>query len=124
MNAAARNDRVFAARDLGVRLARERGGAESISGSDCRLLVARIGDLMLAFRTPFQPLPADPPAPSYQAALVAAGKQTKGYGLDIWFRGRKVLNLEWDEPDDLDVRSYKPGPWEEAMSAHLNGGQP
>jgi hypothetical protein len=43
------------------------------------------------------------------------GKLNKPYGLDVWFKHKKVLNIEWDEAEGLSLVSYRPGPWEDAL---------
>lgn len=41
----------------------------------------------------------------------------KAYGLDIWF-GKKVLSVQWDQEDEVEVISYRKGEWEEKLLAH------
>ena len=50
---------------------------------------------------------------------VAAPKpELRPYGLQIWFRGRQVAHLEWEDPaGPLDSRSFARGEWREEFGA-------
>jgi hypothetical protein len=47
----------------------------------------------------------------YFGALAKQQKLNLPYGLDIW-ADRKVLNVEWDADDTVDVIAFRPGDWE------------
>jgi hypothetical protein len=51
------------------------------------------------------------PALAYMRALLK-GKENLPYGLDIWNKGKKVLNIEWRDGGEIEVISYLPGEWE------------
>src|ERR1700722_18870255 len=81
-----------------------------------KLLVYNSGSLQIAYRTPFQKLPDPGQATHYKRAQLN-GKPNLPYGLDIWFDGKKVLNVEWGDDTRFDIVSYKPGPWEQALQS-------
>ena len=80
-----------------------------------RHLGARLGPISVAYRTPFQPLPKAPDGLRYMRALVG-GRDNLPYGLDVWTIEKKVLNLEWDDADNVEIISYKPGDWENDLA--------
>jgi hypothetical protein len=109
MNAADKQAHVAGVRDLAVAAVKESGVWER--WGPINLLTARRGDLQIGYRTPFQQLPKMSHAESYGRALLG-GRETLPYGLDIWHRRIKVLNLEWNDRGDFEVISYMPGEWE------------
>ena len=100
-----RRDRVLAARTGAMKLANSSGSWE-LAGP-IKSLTAQRGDVTVALRG-FQELPEEPEATS-------AGIETLPYGLGVWFRGQKVLDLEWAEAGELEIITYKPGEWEAAL---------
>ena len=113
MDKATKLARVREIRANALRLLKERGEWEDVSGT--KHLGLKIGSLSISYRTPFQPVPKPPEAMMYFAALLGR-KIDHPYGLDIW-HGKKVLNLVWDESESLEIVSYKPGEWEEILVA-------
>jgi hypothetical protein len=101
--------KIAAIRDTALQIMQERGQWRG-EGKD-RHMSADVGDCSIAYRTPFQnDLHPVPEEMRYWAALV--GRRVDfGYGLDVWFQRKKVLNVMWDG-DDMEIVSFKPGEWE------------
>jgi hypothetical protein len=113
--------RVKEVRDHALRLLKAHG--EWKGSGDQKHLGAKIGNVSLSYRTPFQPLPEISEQLRYMQALLK-GKDNLPYGMDVWSNRKKVLNLEWADDGEVDVISYKPGEWESALNqaAEENGG--
>jgi len=70
-----------------------------------KLLQADLNGLSIAHRTPFlQPL------------LTGRNNWALPFGLDIWTRKRKVMNLEWGLPWEVQLVSFRSGEWEEQLT--------
>jgi hypothetical protein len=67
--------------------------------------------LQIAYRTPFQKLPEPSEKIRYKRTALG-GKPNLPYGLDVWYGGQKVMNVEWDDKGNKNVVSYRPGDWE------------
>jgi hypothetical protein len=90
-----------------------------------RILEARLGEMHLLYRTPFQKLDERSADLKVRIALFeqATGKKVPRdleYGLDIWC-GRKVLNVEWSTSGDrIDVVSFRRGAWEQQLLSSVS----
>ena len=105
--------RVLRLRDAALEIIRCEGKWEEF-GRAGKVLCARIGDIQMIYRTPFQKMPEIGITDSQRHCLATNGiKMTRQlpYGLDIWVT-RKVMNLEWDHRGKPDLVSFKPGDWE------------
>ncbi len=71
--------------------------------------------LEMGLRTPFQRLPPVPEAIKYFAAKTGDGSVNLSYGLDIWDKTRKVLNIEWNDPGEVLLVSFRRGDWEQKI---------
>jgi hypothetical protein len=83
-------------------------------GRTGKVLCARLGDIRMMYRTPFQQMPEIRLTDSERYRLAANGIEMPRqlpYGLDVWVT-RKVMNLEWDHQGNPDLVSFKPGDWE------------
>ena len=69
-------------------------------------------DLEMGLRTPFQRLPPVPEAIKYFAAKTGKGSINLSYGLDIWDKKGKVLNIEWNDTGEVQLVSFRRGHWE------------
>ena len=118
MDKATKIARVTAIREHALRILREHGQWEMVSGT--RELGATFDGLKMLYRTPFQPLPLESELLRYQRARVG-GKANLPYGLDIWIPGKKVLNLEWSDDGALEIISFKPGDWERTLGPGSGG---
>jgi hypothetical protein len=115
------SDRREKARELhqvATQLLREKGKFEKISGSfQGQPLIVELEQYHLALRTPFNcPLPPPTEFRRYLMALTGTAALNLPYGLDIW-EGKKVLNLEWDIDNNLEIVSFKRGIWEQIFLA-------
>ena len=52
----------------------------------------------------------------YMAAVFGQPPRTLPYGLDIW-HGKKVLSIDWDDAEAVEIRSFTPGKWEDTLLA-------
>jgi hypothetical protein len=43
-----------------------------------------------------------------------------GFGLDVWGKVGKVLNVHWNEYGQIEIVSFKRGDWEEEILARLS----
>jgi hypothetical protein len=62
-----------------------------------KVLFARIGQIEIGYRR-------------------LSGLQEMPYGLDVW-APNKVLNIEWDHRDNVELVSLRPGAWEAELIA-------
>jgi hypothetical protein len=116
-----RRERAVQIRDLALLIMRDRAAADfwqTISGQQFRMLEA--DDLRITLRTPFQRMPAAPPAAPLLTGLARCDHVSFPHGLDIWHK-RKVFNVEWSDDGRLDVVSYRPGEWESMLAGIERG---
>ncbi len=97
-----------------LQLVKQRGAWVQVGSTN--LLIAKPGQLTVAYRTPFQRLPAEDETTWYECAFIS-GKANLPYGLEAWHSDKKVLNIEWDDEGGVEVLSYRPGEWELILSA-------
>lgn len=84
------------------------------------LLVWRGDEFEISYTTPFQKFP--PPGEDVLKQCYAAGVDPEfnlPYGLDIWSTYGKVLNIEWDLKNHVELISFKRGEWEEIVLHHI-----
>ena len=88
--------------------------------TDFCLLSAWSGfEVYISYTTPLQM--ASPPSGDVLRKCYAAGVDpvfNLPYSLDIWSRKDKVLNIEWDYDDNVDLVRFKRGKWEEEVLQH------
>jgi hypothetical protein len=115
--------RIRAARDHALQIIKNTGRWETFG--PLKMLMAEMDDLMLAHRTPFSPLPdREATCPSYQHALAEqAAAPDLPYAIDVWFKHKKVLFVQWDQNDELQVISFRPGEWDARLAAACGGNQ-
>jgi hypothetical protein len=75
--------------------------------------------LRMLYRTPFQKLPPVSDETKYKATVLGSNAGNLRYGLDIWDQehGGKVLNIEWNGEGDVQLVSFRRGPWEARVLA-------
>lgn len=112
MDRATKIAKIEAIRAIALLVLKERGKWEKVGEN--RMLGADLGDVHFLLRTPFQPLPTETEEMSYTRALLG-GKANLPFGLDVWHAHKKVLNVEWTDGGALEVISYHPGAWEQAL---------
>jgi len=116
MQKTTKRDRAIMLRNLALAAVRARGQWKECSGGP-KFLTLEADGLIIAYRSPFQKLPPDS-GETVRLAMVygVMPKDNLPHGLDVW-HGGKVLNIEWSDGGEIDVRSYKAGPWEKAIEA-------
>jgi hypothetical protein len=107
-----RRERAIAIRDCALALLREQGEWLRLADRTTRVLFVTIGRFSILCRTPFTALPR-PSSTTYPAAVAAQRRVNLSYGLDLWCDGKKVLNVEWDDGELLDIVGFRGGAWEE-----------
>ena len=108
-------ERVVALRDLAVAAAMRRGCFEA--SGDARLVVLRQAGLMIAYRTPFNPLPRLTERMKFEAALRGKSTHREPYGIEIWQeRFGKVLSVGWSGEEPPAVDAYEQGLWERTLA--------
>jgi hypothetical protein len=100
-------------RDAAVVIVKRYGKLEDCGAA--KLLIARIGEIVISYRSPFQPLPKLDEKSKYEIARLG-GRLNLSYGLDVW-APKKVLNIEWDDRGAFEVISFRRGDWESVLSA-------
>ncbi len=110
--------RLEAIRDAAVAAVMRYGRFET--SGETRLAVLRLEKLMIAYHTPFNPLP-----PLNERAKYAAAKEGKcallqPYGIDIWqVNYGRVLSIGWREGAAVVIDLYRSGRWERFLDDEL-----
>ena len=84
------------------------------------LLVWRGDEVEMSHHTPYWNLST--PSDDASRKCYVAGMDLRlylFYGLDIWGTQGKVLNIEWDHKDRVDLVSFRRGEWEQQVLHHL-----
>jgi hypothetical protein len=96
-----------------------RNGRFERSG-DVRLTVLRLEKLMIAYRTPFNPLPPLSDQAKYTAVREGKSALLEPYGLDIWQENYgRVLSIGWRGNGPVVVDHYRAGRWERLFDEEL-----
>jgi hypothetical protein len=113
-----RLDAAFSIRDAALKKLKKEG---QVGYTDFCLLSAWSGyEIYISYSTPLQM--ASPPSGDVLRKCYAAGVDpifNVPYGLDIWDRQGKVLNIEWDHDNHYDLIRFKRGAWEKQVLHHL-----
>jgi hypothetical protein len=114
MDKATKLVRIKSIRAAALRAVEEIGSWHQVRMGSCDRAMrgAKIGDVAISYRTPFQPLPPLRQFMRYQIALFG-GKENLPYGLDIWFAHKKVLNVESNDEGLIEIISYRLCEWED-----------
>ena len=116
-------ERIAALRDLAVVAAMRHGRFET--SGDARLVIVHQDGLMIAYRTPFNPLPRFTETMKYEAAMEGRNALKEPYGIEIWEKRRgKVLSVGWRGAAAPVVDGYRNGAWEETLMAIASDGDP
>ena len=110
-----RGRRALELRPKAIAVAQKLGSLEAVGSTHC--LAARLDNLEIMYRTPFQRvIPRAPDAMRY--SLAGEGRCSDfGFGIDVWWHNKKVLGIEWNEPNPIEVFSYRGGEWEREIEA-------
>jgi hypothetical protein len=95
---------------------RLRGSFEEMQGLDGKVLKAEFDSFHLSLRTPFSRMPEPTQSFKHAAAVLGRSYTSSRYGLDVW-APRKVLNVEWNHEDRLEIVSFRRGIWEDLLIA-------
>jgi hypothetical protein len=70
-------------------------------------------------RTPFTaPMPEGPQTQTYlRALLTQRAARDLPYTMEVWHLNKKVLNVQWDDNDKIQVISFRLGEWEKKLAA-------
>ena len=90
-----RNEIVIELREAALKVINDEGVWQRVQGLAGRFLETTIEGLTISYRTPFQQMPT----PSERVKYLAASHGSKvkanlSYGLDVWQKNRKVLNVD------------------------------
>ena len=84
------------------------------------LLVWKGDEFEISHHTPFQKFPPLDEVVLRECYAAGVGPAINlPYGLDIWSTQGKVLNIEWDHNNHVELVSFKRGEWEEKMLHHI-----
>ena len=72
-------------------------------------------DLEIGVWYPFQRLPPVSQTVKYFAVKPGKGPVNLNYGLDIWDKRGKVLNIEWSDTGEVLIVSFRRGDWEQKL---------
>jgi len=87
---------------------------------DVRLAVLRVGKVMVAYRTPFNPLPRMSGLAKYTAVREGKSALLEPYGIDVWQENYgRVLSLGWRGKEPVVVDLYRAGRWERLFDDEL-----
>ncbi len=112
--------RVAVLRNLAVSAAMRHGFFEA--SGDARLVVLRAAGLMVAYRTPFNPLPPLTENMKFEAALRGKSAYREPYGIEVWLeRSGKVLSVGWCDNEPPVVDGYEQGQWEQTLAEIARG---
>lgn len=107
------------ARDLAVRAVMKLGWFEP--SGEVRLAVFRRAGLMIAYHTPFNPLPSRNSDARYATEWEGRRAHLQPYGITVWMKGiGKVFSAGWRDGGDLIVDFYWPGHWEKQIAVALS----
>ena len=113
---AGETDRAIELRDAALRVLERYGRWRPCGSRDLHMLTADVSNLLILHRTPFQKIFKPTDRMKYMAAVLGRSPRTLPYGLDIW-HGRKVLSIDWDEAEGVEIRSFTRGKWEDTVLA-------
>jgi hypothetical protein len=120
MTASSRVDRVLALRSAALEVLGAETTMVEVQGLPGRFPSASTREIDILHRTPFQRIPGK----SRRLKDAGASPRQRGhrapmslpYGLDIWFRQKRVLSVEWSADDaELNILSFRRGRWEDAL---------
>jgi hypothetical protein len=114
--AATEADRAIELRDVGLSVLEAYGRWKPCGSRDLHMLTADVSNLLILYRTPFQKIFKPSERMKYMAAVFGQPPRTLPYGLDIW-HGKKVLSIDWDDAEAVEIRSFAPGKWEDTLLA-------
>ncbi len=109
-------DRAIELRDAALSVLENYGRWMPCGSRDLHMLTADVSNLLILYRTPFQKVFKPPEPMKYMAAVFGQSPRILPSGLDIW-HGQKVLSIDWDDAEGVEVRSFTQGKWEGMLLA-------
>ena len=118
---------VTSIRDVAVEMIRSEGTWKPcrVGDEQRNVMGLRFGSLCMSLTTPFQKFHMEPPKipdrfkgnlDRYAVAVrMSQSKRHLGFGLDVWGKVGKVLNVHWNEYGQIEIVSFKRGDWEEEI---------
>src|SRR5690242_7069085 len=105
--------RVRAARDRLLKIVRKVGGQ---AGGGW--VSASAGSLDIMAPDPFtKPMPKGRQPATYASALVRQRfVPDLPYTMEIWPFRKKIMNVQWDDDDEIQLISFHPGAWENELA--------
>lgn len=92
------------------------GGCLESSGR-AKLAILREEGLMIAYRTPFNPLPEGALALRDDIPMHGPNLGSEPYAVDVWAEGTgKVLSMGWRDRGNVVTALYRTGTWEEVLA--------
>jgi hypothetical protein len=87
---------------------------------DVRLTVLRLEKVMIAYRTPFNPLPPLSDQAKYAAVREGKSALLEPYGIDVWQENYgRVLSIGWRGNGPVVIDLYRAGRWERLFDEEL-----
>jgi hypothetical protein len=118
-NHAVSEERIDTLRRIAV-VAVMRYGRFECSGA-ARLVVFRRKDVMIAYRTPFNPMPMLSEHAKFIATREGRMAPLLPYGIDVWqLDVGKVMSLGWRDGETAIADLYRPGGWEHLLETSGN----
>ncbi|MGD0190163.1 MAG: hypothetical protein ABSD74_05445 [Rhizomicrobium sp.] len=110
-----KSEQTVSLRNLAVAAAMRYGSFEA--SGEARLVVMREAGLMIAYRTPFNPLPTLTDSMRFEAAVRGKNAYREPYGIEVWQeRLGKVLSIGWRGQNPPVVDHYECGLWEHTLA--------
>ncbi len=113
-------DRAEELRDAAFWVLERHGEWKPCGSRTLHMLTADVGNLLILHRTPFQKLFKPSERMKYTAAVLGQSPRTLPYGLDIW-HGKKVFSMDWGDAEEVEIRSFTRGEWEDRLLAVRSG---
>jgi hypothetical protein len=105
-------EEAMAVRAAGLALVKAHGCFQS--AGPVKPMVATIGDIRVAYRTPFQRLPEFDELTKYRLPMHGAHGNLP-YAPDILHAGRMVFLIEWDDGVNVEIILFRRGDWESKL---------
>lgn len=109
LRSTARIARATQLRNVVVDLVARRGAMVDVSDGDktVQVMMFECDRLAVLYKTPRVIL---------STGDAPASIRPKGFTLDVWFERHKILSIQWDHEEPIDVFTFKPGAWEDMIA--------
>ena len=114
MNRTPRRVQIERLRTAALHLVKAHGEWEQVGPA--RVKGASIEHSQILLTTPFQQFPeASEEVKAFAERRRESDKLDAHYGVDIWMRHKKVMNIHWKEGQPVEVLSFRRGDWESEL---------